>query len=340
MRDYRRRGCRSCKIDQFDVRDDWGLLLSSRELPLPEPKTVEDNVLGLDGTIDYTDLLTGDVSFSRRKIALKLGVERRERFLYVQEHLNILDILNGSDHTLIFEDDPDFFYRGRFKIASYDRDAIIPKIKVEINAEPFKMDVVERIATAEIKTQNAFNPTTAELYSATCEEINSLEQGVDALARPGWRFQVRGTPGTCAKWKIPVEKNTAYSFSLSRTAIRPLGYYKLTDPNGNELGQSFNTGNNSHLLLCLYPTMGATCDFWHPKLVPAKPIEIINGRQHIFPEIHATVPCSAVFGGKTYPVSAGDNENFDVYLTSGKNEVSFVGEQAGTVTLRYRRGFL
>lgn len=340
MRDYHRRGCRSCKIDQFDVRDDWGLLLSSRELPLPAPKTVEDNVLGLDGTIDYTELLTGDVSFSRRKIVLTLGVERRERFLYAQEHLNILDILNGGEHTLIFEDDPDFFYRGRFKITSYDRDAIIPKIKVEINAEPFKMDVVERVATVEIKTENAFDAQSAEVYSNTCEETNTLTRALDAYNRTGWRFQVRGTPGTCAKWKLPVAPNTSYSFSLARQPIRPLGYYTLTEPNGNELGQSFHTGSNTYVLLCLYPTMGATCDFWYPKLVPAKSIEIINGRQRVFPEIHATVACSAVFGGKTYPVAAGDNENFDIYLTSGKNEVAFVGEQTGTVTLRYRRGFL
>ena len=340
MRNYHNRGCRSCKIDQFDVRNDWGLLLSSRDLPMPTPKIVEDNVLGLDGTIDYSELLTGDVSFSRRKIALLLGVENRMKYKYALENLGMLDILNGGEHALVFEDDPDFFYRGRFQISSYDRDALIPKIKVEINAEPFRMDVVERVATAEIKTENAFDAQSAEVYSNTCEETNTLTQALDTYSRTGWRFQVRGTPGTCAKWKLPVAPNTVYSFSLARQPIRQLGYYTLTEPNGNELGQSFNTGSNTYVLLCLYPTQGATCDFWHPKLVPAKPIEIINGRQRIFPEIHATVACSAVFGGKTYPVTAGDNENFDIYLTSGKNEVAFVGEQAGEVTLRYRRGFL
>lgn len=340
MRNYRNRGCRSCKIDQFDVRNDWGLLLSSRVLPLPAPKTVEDDVAGLDGTMDYTELLTGDVTFSRREIVLQLGVENRAKYEYAFENLGVLDILNGGEHTLVFEDDPDFFYRGRFQISEYECDAKIPKIKVEINAEPFKMDVVERVATAKIETENSFDPLSAEIYSNTCEEINTLEQSVDSLLRSGWRFQVRGTPGTCAKWKLPVEKNTLYSFSLSRTSVRFLGYYKLTDPSGNELGQSFSTGENSYVLLCLYPTQGATCDFWHPKLVPAAPIEIINGRQRIFPEIHTTAECSAVFGGKTYKISAGDYENYDIYLAHGKNEISFVGEQTGTVTLRYRRGFL
>lgn len=340
MRNYHKRGCRSCMIDQLDVRNDWGLLLSSRDLPMPVPKTAEDDVPGLDGTIDYSELLTGDVPFSRRKIMLLLGVENRAKYEYALENLDVLDMLNGGEHTIIFEDDPDYFYRGRFQISEYERDAKIPKIKVEINAEPFKMDVVERVATAKIETENSFDPLTAEIYSNTCEGINTLEQSVDNLLRSGWRFQVRGTPGTCAKWKLPVEKNTIYSFSLERTAVRPLGYYKLTDPSGKELMQGFNTGENTYILLCLYPTQGATCDFWRPKLVPAMPIEIINGRQRVFPKIHATAACSAVFGGKTYQIDAGDNENFDIYFASGKNKVAFVGDRGGTVTLRYRRGFL
>lgn len=57
---------------------DFGLILSSKTIPLPKPKTDLINVPGADGSIDLSTVLTdGDVKYENRSITCKFTVMTR-----------------------------------------------------------------------------------------------------------------------------------------------------------------------------------------------------------------------------------------------------------------------
>ena len=63
-------------FDGKDTYTEYGLLLASKSIALPEVRTNMIDVPGRDGLLDASEVLTGEVTYKNRTITLKLtGVD-------------------------------------------------------------------------------------------------------------------------------------------------------------------------------------------------------------------------------------------------------------------------
>ncbi len=126
-------------INGVNTWDEWHLIPSSRPsiaMPtIPSEKFIE--IPGRDGSIDLTDYLSGKPVFGDRQGALEFyhqnGYEdyetvRREMASYF--HGNVL--------KMILEDDPGYYYEGRFKLSPWKSDAHHSTVGLEYRVGPYK----------------------------------------------------------------------------------------------------------------------------------------------------------------------------------------------------------
>lgn len=126
--------------DKHSYRD-WGLILKSRPaISPPSPKTLYIDIPGSDGVLDLTESLTGDVKFENRTITCEFNViDSRKRWSNI--YSEILDYLHGQRIKIILDEDPTYYYVGRFQVNEWKSDKVTSLITIEGNVEPYKSEV-------------------------------------------------------------------------------------------------------------------------------------------------------------------------------------------------------
>lgn len=120
---------------------DFGLILEERPtVSPPEPKTVYVEVPGADGSLDLTEVLTGEVMYKERAITCKFGItDDREKWAAI--YSNVLNALNGKRMKIILDEDPEYYYTGRVTVPEWDTDIAFPTITIKATVDPYKMSV-------------------------------------------------------------------------------------------------------------------------------------------------------------------------------------------------------
>lgn len=126
--------------DKHSYRD-WGLILKSRPvISPPSPKTLYIDIPGSDGVLDLTESLTGDVKFENRTITCEFNViDSRKRWSNI--YSEILDYLHGQRIKIILDEDPTYYYVGRFQVNEWKSDKVTSLITIEGNVEPYKLEI-------------------------------------------------------------------------------------------------------------------------------------------------------------------------------------------------------
>lgn len=124
---------------------DFGLVLNSKEIELPEPKTYIIDVPCADGSLDLSTALTGgDIKYKNRLITLNFTVLKPWNQLEVLRS-TIANHLHGKIMKVIFDADYDFYYTGRCRITSFNTSVIPATVTIEVDAEPYKYDIHETV---------------------------------------------------------------------------------------------------------------------------------------------------------------------------------------------------
>lgn len=132
---------------------DWRLVPTSRPVFLPpEVKTTEIDIPGSDGSLDLTESLTGDVKYKNRIGSIEFQVENRNNWADV--YSEIMNYLHGQQMKAILDDDPNFYYLGRFSINNWKSDKFHSLITIDYNVGPYKR---ETVSTAEDWVWDTFN---------------------------------------------------------------------------------------------------------------------------------------------------------------------------------------
>lgn len=121
--------------------DDWHLIPSSRPLFLPpDVKTNYVDIPGTDGHADITEALTGEVLYKNRQGSIEFYVSngyQEWEYLYSE----IMNYLHGQKMRAYLEDDPGFYYEGRFSVNKWESNKYRSTIVIEYNVAPYKMDM-------------------------------------------------------------------------------------------------------------------------------------------------------------------------------------------------------
>lgn len=126
--------------DNHSYRD-WGLVTKARPvIGSPEPKTIYIDIPEADGQLDLTESLTGEVKFKNRSITCEFIVlEARTKWTSI--YSKVMNYLHGHKLKVIFDEDPNHYYLGRFKVDEWSSNKKTSTLVISGEAEPYKYEV-------------------------------------------------------------------------------------------------------------------------------------------------------------------------------------------------------
>lgn len=128
------------KIGEKHTYIDWNLILTSTNINFPDPKTETTDVPGADGELDFSEVLTGDISYKNRTISFEF--EMVDRFANWKNKISeISNYIHGRKFKIILDKDPNFYYYGRITVNDFKSNKSTGTITIEADVEPYKYDL-------------------------------------------------------------------------------------------------------------------------------------------------------------------------------------------------------
>lgn len=160
---------------------DWSLL--PREIPVfaqAKPKLDYQSVPGASGALDYTDVLSGQMAYEDREGSFSFLV--LPDTTWENARSAIANFLAGQKMNCILDDDPAYYYSGRFWVNEAQSNKGYGIIVISYHVEPFKHYINHsgsidwlwdqdsdtiiyygRFAVSTSRTMNLINPTTSAI---------------------------------------------------------------------------------------------------------------------------------------------------------------------------------
>lgn len=118
--------------------DDWRLVPSSRPLFNPPAQKVKTlDIPGGDGVLDLSTALTGYPVYQNRTGSIEFIVMNDFKPWHMA-YSDIMDYLHGQTMRATLEDDPEYFYEGRFTVNSWKSQKDWSRITIDYNVGPYK----------------------------------------------------------------------------------------------------------------------------------------------------------------------------------------------------------
>lgn len=132
----------SITLGDKNTWDDWHLIPKSR--PLFNPPSVKTNYIeipGGDGSLDLTTALAGRPVYKNRTGSWEFYVENGFKDWAVL-YSEIMTYLHGKKLKAILEDDPDYYYEGRFAVNAWKSDPNWSIITIDYEVAPYKRSLI------------------------------------------------------------------------------------------------------------------------------------------------------------------------------------------------------
>ena len=137
--------------DEKSAYDEWNIVLTKTEIPLPTPKTSTVDIKGADGVLDLSEVLTGDILYNNRTI--KLTFEMMDDTDYYNLISEISNYLHGQRITFNLSNDEDYYYVGRATINQWECVKRKGTIVISVDAEPYKYSFTETTMIVNVANQ-------------------------------------------------------------------------------------------------------------------------------------------------------------------------------------------
>lgn len=125
---------------EFNTLTDWGLITNEVVISPPEPKTQYVDIPSVDGQLDFTTALTGEVPYKNRKITGTFTVmDKRES--WDEKFSTIMDMIHGKYLKIIKDTDPEYYYVGRVTVNSWKSNKRTAQIVIDADVYPYKYSI-------------------------------------------------------------------------------------------------------------------------------------------------------------------------------------------------------
>lgn len=119
---------------------DFGLILTSKDIGLPEPKTETVDLTGADGVIDLTEVLTDDIKYKQRKLQFTFTVIDPINSWSVTLS-EVTNYIHGRKLRVLLDWDKNYYYEGRCKVNQFKTNKRLATIVVDAEVDPYKLEV-------------------------------------------------------------------------------------------------------------------------------------------------------------------------------------------------------
>lgn len=123
--------------------DDWGLIMSGKNIGYPKPRIVKVEMTDRDGDLDMSEVLRGRVSYENRPLSFAFICTAPQN-----TWMNLRDEISGFIHgkrlMLVDPDTPNHYYIGRCTLhePTYKGEAIM-FLEVTVDADPYRLSNTE-----------------------------------------------------------------------------------------------------------------------------------------------------------------------------------------------------
>ena len=114
---------------------DWDLLMVSKSIGDAEPKTKEVDIEGSNGKLDLTEW-TGEVLYNNRTLIFNFDIYDSPSNWWTLKR-QITNYLHGKKLKIILDQDKDYYYFGRCKVADFSNETTVAHIIIECDCDPF-----------------------------------------------------------------------------------------------------------------------------------------------------------------------------------------------------------
>ena len=132
----------SINISGVNTYERWHMVPSSRPLiNLPPVKTNYVEIPGTSIVLDYTEMLlgSGKVAYGQRTGSWEFLLRPESKWAEV--YADLANYLHGKQHTIILEDDPDYYYKGRLSVNQWRSEEKNSTVTIDYTLNPFKYNV-------------------------------------------------------------------------------------------------------------------------------------------------------------------------------------------------------
>lgn len=122
--------------------DDWHLIPTSR--PVFNPPSVKTNLIeipGGDGALDLTNVLAGRPLYKNRTGSIEFYADNDFQDWAVL-YSEIMVYLHGQKMRAVLEDDPNYYYEGRFAVNAWKSNKDRSSITIDYDVNPYKKDIL------------------------------------------------------------------------------------------------------------------------------------------------------------------------------------------------------
>ena len=193
--------------------DNWHIVPSSR--PVFEPPKQKTNILdiqGGNGVIDLSEALTGYPVYNNREGSLEFIV-MHDYGEWHERYSDISDYLHGQKMQAVLEDDPYYYYEGRFSVNNWKSDKDWSKITIDYDVFPYK--------TRSVNSKEIISLT----GSTTAKELTRKFYG-NAPTCPTFNVQTNDKKGLTIQFYNPALKfNVAKRVSDGETQVPEIVFY-------------------------------------------------------------------------------------------------------------------
>ena len=207
---------------------DWHLIPSSRPVINPPPvRTNFIEVPGMDGAYDMTEWLTGRPNYQNRTGSLEFVVAN-DYTSWEVAYSTIMNYLHGKRMTLRLEDDPEYYYEGRFAVSQWKSDKWYSIIVINYTMDPWKK---RNNSTAEPWRWDPFN-----FYTGVIQDFSAYPiEGTESVVIYGGAYP-EAPKFTCSSPMTLTFKNNTYSLPAGETTFETI----ILDEGANTLTFSGN----------------------------------------------------------------------------------------------------
>ena len=139
--------------------NDLDLILNSKEIPLPDPKTYILDVPGADGQLDLSTALTdGYMTYKNRELQFNFTINKPFEE-WEKTKSKIAAYLHGKTMKVQVEADEGYYYYGRCWISQQATKNPKATLTISVDADPYKYDVLDSTERTEWEW---FDGTTVE----------------------------------------------------------------------------------------------------------------------------------------------------------------------------------
>lgn len=149
--------------------DDFGLILTSKNITLPKAKTKIIEVPGADGVIDLTESLTDDVKYNNRTLSFTFTViDPMASWASVLSE--VANFLHGRKLRIHMDWDKNYYYEGRCAINQFKTNKRTATIAVDCDCDPYK---IEKNSASDPWNWDDFNFVDGIIYEVTVSGTTS-----------------------------------------------------------------------------------------------------------------------------------------------------------------------